>query len=508
MKLLRITEQLATFGVDDVSASQRQSILEATHKKRKKEEPPVALYPKIEAIHAGMTKNKFFYPESSLKGKTDLFSGVYSWLYPYRKPVLKNHDKLTGDPLGRIRNAMFMTQTSAGRAGIIVIPEITDTEAIERILDERYFTVSIGGDADAAYCSICGQDIVKEGWCEHDKGKTYDDQECYWIIGNLWFSELSFVNVPADHDAKIVELGVTGADVEESQRIFTLNESHQEFYAPKPLQTAEQRLISRGVQLDKLYDIIATFRSSSVTEKEIIERWDEIVDTTKKEVQQVTYEELIKQVKAMEAEALNEFLAKDTEDPTELRAKVAIYQEAIQQAETRTQELEAEVASLTTERDSLQEQAQTDKEANDTKSKELEEQITNLQSNLDSQKEENDNLLNENTDLAAQLHQNLAERVVDMKRSLGRPGVEERDKAIEEHVSRKADSLIDTLSDLIAESETGIQGQASAGKVEDPTLATPGKKETLVDKSDPKTPQPAKLTEADVLKKLFSGQPK
>ena len=508
MKLLRISEQLATFSVDDIDESQRGSIMEAA-RKRKDDDPPVALYPKIEAIHAGMTKNKFYYPADKLKGQTDLFSGVYSWLYPYRKPVLRNHDRLMGEPLGRIRNAQYVTSTSIGTEGIVVIPEITDVEAIEKILDERYFTVSIGGDADAAYCSICGQNIVKEGWCEHEKGKEYGDKgECYWIIGNVWFSELSFVNVPADQNARIVELGVAGADIQESQRIFPVGDNHREFNTPKPLQTAEQRLIRSGVNIEKLYDIITMFRNSSATEKDIIERWDEIVDITKKEVQEVTYEDLIKQVKGMEAEKLNEFLAKDTEDPTELRVKIAVYEEAVKQAETQTQEFESKIEALEQERDQLQEQATTDKEAHDTQVQELQEQITELQSNLDSQKSENENLLSENTNLAAQLHQNLAERVVDMKRSLGKPGVEERDKAIEEHVARKADSLIDTLKDLLVEEDTGVQVQASAGKAENPGLATPQKKETLQDPQDPPAKPPGKMTEADVLKKLFGGYSK
>ena len=503
MQLLRLSEQLATVDIGHVTDEQKEIIVDSSRKKKDNEK--IALYPKIEAVHVGLTKNKTFYPADKLKGKTELFSGVYSWLIPYRKPILTHHNKNDGEPIGRVHNAKYLTETKAGRDGILVIPEITDQLAIEKVLDGRYFTVSIGGSTDAAICSICAKNIIEDGWCEHEKGKTYGDQECYWIVGNLWFNELSFVNVPADPDAMIVELGVDGVQhLQESETVFSVAKSPKIFSIPRSVLTHEQRLIQDGVQLHTLYDIIATFRKANISEMEIVERWSDIVEsakTNKREVDPVpSFEDLLAQVQAMEADKIAEFLAKDTEDVVELNVKVAMQKQALSEATGTISTLESSVSELTQERDDLQ----TAKAEADTKVSELEVQIADLTESLNTQKDEADRLLQENADLSGQLHQNLAERVVDMKISLNRVKLDERDEMIKSHVLRKADSLIDTLGDLLAEFSSGTvpQGTPSPGVAINPGLAdAEAAKQTTPEGSN----SPPELTEADVLKRLFSG---
>lgn len=162
------------------------------------------LLPRIEAIHAGRTRNFNYYPADKLKGDAQLGSGVYSWLDPYPKPVIYNHDTDT-DATGRILSAAYADYTQAGRPGIILIPKITEPSAVQALKDGRLLTVSIGATSDAAICSICGTDIVNEGFCGHMKGEEYNGQVCEWIAGNIWFDELSWVNVPADSDAMVVD---------------------------------------------------------------------------------------------------------------------------------------------------------------------------------------------------------------------------------------------------------------------------------------------------------------
>lgn len=176
---------------------------------------PSYLLPKIEAIHAGTTRNFNNYPAVKLQGNSDLKSGVYSFVSPYPKPVIYNHDVET-KATGRIESAAYSDVTEAGRPGIITIPRITDKEAIKSILDKRLLTVSIGATTDAALCNICGCDIINEGYCGHMKGEEYDGKTCEWITGNLWFDELSWVNVPADSDAMVVD----------SQAILTIGENN------------------------------------------------------------------------------------------------------------------------------------------------------------------------------------------------------------------------------------------------------------------------------------------
>lgn len=167
-------------------------------------ETPKFLLPKIEAIHAGTTRNYNNYPAHKLQGNSDLKSGIYSFLKPYPKPVIYNHDTWT-KATGRIETAVYSDVTECGRPGIIVIPKITDKEAIESILDKRLLTVSIGATVDGCTCNICGTDIVNEGYCGHMKGEEYEGKMCEWIAGNIFFDELSWVNVPADEDAMVVD---------------------------------------------------------------------------------------------------------------------------------------------------------------------------------------------------------------------------------------------------------------------------------------------------------------
>lgn len=167
-------------------------------------EPSEYLMPRIEAIHAGRTRNYNHYLADKLKGDASIGSGVYSWLAPYPKPVIYNHDTDT-DATGRIMSAAFADYTQAGRPGIIVIPKITEPKAVQALKDGRLMTVSIGATSDAAICSICGTDIVNEGYCGHMKGEEYNGQVAEWIAGNIWFDELSWVNVPADSDAMVID---------------------------------------------------------------------------------------------------------------------------------------------------------------------------------------------------------------------------------------------------------------------------------------------------------------
>ena len=162
------------------------------------------LLPRIEAIHAGTTRNYNHYPADKLKGDPIQKTGVYSWTQPYAKPVIYNHDTDT-EVTGRIMRAAYAEYTQAGRPGIILIPKITEPKAVEALKAGRLLTVSIGATTDAAICSICGTDIINEGYCGHMKGEEYEGRTAEWISGNLWFDELSWVNVPADENAMVVD---------------------------------------------------------------------------------------------------------------------------------------------------------------------------------------------------------------------------------------------------------------------------------------------------------------
>ena len=192
------------------------------------------IMPRIEAIHAGTTKNFNHYLADKLKGDFEKKSGVYSWTHPYNKPVIYNHDTST-DATGRVEKAAYTDYTSTGKPGIVIIPKITDSEAVKAIKDGRLLTVSIGATTDSITCSISGKNILKDGFSGYQKGEYYDGVLCEWIIGDLWFDEVSWVNVPADENAQIVDIqtGLLANNSEESMDKSATRSLQEEFGLPK-----------------------------------------------------------------------------------------------------------------------------------------------------------------------------------------------------------------------------------------------------------------------------------
>ena len=175
------------------------------------------LVPEIRAIHEGYTKNGHGYKAEKLRGSESLKSGIHSWTLPFPKPVLVNHDMLV-DPLGRVEMAQFQT-VEDGRGCNVLYPRIVDEDAIVKVLDGRYRTVSIKADTDEARCSICGTDWTKKEPCEHLRNQWYvpgsDEpveastpgaEQCKLDLGELWFKEVSFLNNPSDMDAGVTKV--------------------------------------------------------------------------------------------------------------------------------------------------------------------------------------------------------------------------------------------------------------------------------------------------------------
>lgn len=179
----------------------------------------------IEATHSGIVnKNYKFYTPVGMKNGADSFTK------PYNKPVTVNHSNVSS-PIGRVVSAEYVqyntstdvnslsTSTNAkfldkikkyvasadysamgykGLGHLYLVAEITDADAIQKIIDRRYMTVSIGGGSNAMYCSICGVNNMAD-YCNHYPGQTYEDEKCYFISGDqMEFDHVSYVNSPAD----------------------------------------------------------------------------------------------------------------------------------------------------------------------------------------------------------------------------------------------------------------------------------------------------------------------
>ena len=155
---------------------------------------------KIQATHSGFVNgNNTWYLEE------DMANAVDTWTEPFQKPVLTHHE-MKKDAIGRVTSAKYITiKNPKGKnppQGYIQLEtEITDADAIVKIKDKRYNTVSISTDARTAVCSICKRDIAKDGLCEHERGKKYDGKKCFWYLGGLKYKEVSYVNAPADEYA-------------------------------------------------------------------------------------------------------------------------------------------------------------------------------------------------------------------------------------------------------------------------------------------------------------------
>lgn len=416
------------------------------------ESTPKFLLPRIEAIHEGRTRNYNRYLAEKLKGDASLKSGVYSWLHPYPKPVIYNHDIET-EATGRVYNAAFSEFTKAGRKGIIVIPKITDPIAIQKVLDGRLLTVSIGATTDSAVCSYCGTDIIHEGWCGHEKGEVIDDMTVEWIAGNLYFNELSWVNEPADQDAMVIDPGqvsIAEAYAYNGREIYDLSKKRTEWVLTKEL------AISEG----------------------LLPEQKEEGDTDLKTVEELQ----------AEVEQLTTALEQVTTEKSDLEAQLQTVAEALQTTQT---ELEAKTTEAT--------DAVSAKEA-------AEGQVTELTQQVESLETERTGLVEANTQLASDVHKSLAERVVDIKVMLGKTT---REGAVETHVARSTESLKDSLVDLLSETAT-FTAPRVVEKVDNPGSGVATGKETNSfvegNKANGSGKAPEELTAEDVLARLFGSR--
>lgn len=166
----------------------------------------LALDVEMEATHSGKNHNYCVYYEDSMEKDAE------SFVNPFKKPVLKNHDGYSGEPLGRITQSWFgPSALTDERSAIHLKTRITDQDAIPKFLDGRYGTVSIGGTMGTVTCNICGKTILKDGkfkFCGHWRGESYKDQVCYWGAKDIEYHEVSTVNNPADDYAQIMKVTV------------------------------------------------------------------------------------------------------------------------------------------------------------------------------------------------------------------------------------------------------------------------------------------------------------
>lgn len=392
------------------------------------------LLPRIEAIHAGATRNDTVYLREKLRGDAEIKSGVYSWLHPYAKPIIYNHDVNT-KATGRVHTAAFAEYTQAGRPGIIVVPKITDPEAIDGILGERLLTVSIGAETDSVVCSYCGTDIINEGYCGHMKGDVIEGNKVNWIAGNLWFDELSWVNVPADSDAMIVDsqTSVMMAHSTESKGIITLGKQ----------QMTKESLV--GIEKHSNDDIILMEGELAMTEEQIKALQEEL-EALKAEKAKVEEELATKTSELETSKELAETLKNEKDALTESHEKVLVEKEELVNSTT---ELQGKLDEST--------QAISEKEEALTA---LEEEKTSLTAELQEAKDSISQLETVTESLSSELSESQKDHFATLRLAIGKESTYE--EALKKTETRESASIKDAISDMkedLAKGEVQSLGQ-------------------------------------------------
>lgn len=176
-----------------------------------------SLMTRLAASHWGFINNNgYWYDPKTVDGS------IPTWVEPYKKPVLPYHpgdDEKDVSVLGRIQAASYTKGVARAFIQDDVIPDnepdghidlltkISAEDAIQKILDKRYDTVSISALATNVTCSICGEGIaLKDSKCTHQRFARYNEDGerdkngklCYYIAGPLAGRHVAFVITPSD----------------------------------------------------------------------------------------------------------------------------------------------------------------------------------------------------------------------------------------------------------------------------------------------------------------------
>ena len=458
------------------------------------EKRPAALSVSIAATHAGMkNKNKSLYVPEKMR------DSVHTWIEPHEKPVLLHHNKQS-DPIGRVKNAEYIDlpitdDISKPRGYISVLTKITDEQAIKKILDERYLTVSIGGTTNEVKCSICDKNIADSGICEHKKGKIYDGKECYWKIGAMVYDELSFVNAPADEYAQVEHIET----IDMVDAVVSIDEDDL-IPSTEDQEDKENEMAKNIIDFETIMAYEYTEDEVTLLEGELTELFDELVGDAKlstaqrKKLSSSTFcgpnksfpvpdcshvtaaRRLIGRAKGVSTDGKKRILAcvankaknlgcgttKDEAETPELLVSdifdmwmtdLELLAEIEVQHNTFNDEHKEVKDQLATTKATLEGYVKDSGEL-ETKSKTQEESITELTA-------ERDRLLEENAALISERHVAMAERLVDMRLALGKPDVRDlvsetdsekkkeiRNAKVEEFAKRDVESLQNSIDDL------------------------------------------------------------
>lgn len=386
----------------------------------------------VEGIHTGMTKNKTFYPGNALE------ESVPTWVTPHNKPVLKNHNEYS-EPLGRIVHSEYVESTLIDKYTVRLKLEVTDQDAIEKVLDGRYLTLSVGGSANRVVCSACSKDIVKEGYCGHARGRMYDGKEAYWTIAQYTGDEISFVNMPADVHAQVI-----AAELVTSEGGKNVGKSKENADPATGVKTTEA---DAGSLIDDLLDDPVKTAEGKTTDPvdpvdPVKTTEDDNADNDKKDTPPTTVTE------------------SDAEKIARLEEELTTATGTITTLEAASEAKDTEIMVLTADL----------KESSDS--------LVATQANLDSAEVEKAVFIKQNTTLARFARKSLAERVADLRIMQGKSKIDERDELINEWSASSSKVLESQINDLLE------SGHRYVEKINSPGFGIAEKNAPIVDEED------------------------
>ena len=485
----------------------------------------------VNATHAGTLINNRIYPPDSMR------KGIRTWTSPYKKPVLTNHDD-TKDPIGRVISAKYLKtdkgmmdqdykpilRESEGYGYQRLTVKITDPEAIKKILDGRYQTVSVRMSTDHCFCSICNTDwSAGEGPCEHIPGTKYEGKLTYMTTGDLSYREMSFVNIPADEYAGVKEAIIADQKKSSEINLYANNDTDKVL---SDLGNGSNLYAMLDSEAEASDDVVTYLLDKSMKSKTMNKEEDvKLTELTKEQLQDLD------QVKELITEALDKAKSDCEQAVKDCEAKMGKMKEDALQAAKDAEDAkikEATEAEDKKKKEDEEKKKKTEEEEEEDKKKKKGEKKEGEKEEEEEEEEEdkkkakkgapvpnenpenkgkgksggvkhgagnqspvgedpgdsadptlkvqeledaNKKVLDENVKINSELHKMVAERLYDLKKTLRKPDVvgvstpDARDKKVEEFAQRSIDSLKDQIKDLLIEQEnaliTGFDGKTA-----------------------------------------------
>lgn len=402
---------------------------------------------------------------------------------------------------------------------------ITDPVAVQKVLDKRYLTGSVGGRANKAICSISGADLAREteagrpALSKYRRGQVYKGKLAFVDMQDISFKEYSFVNQPADSKSSVRSIkspdagNVAATDSQWVARssAFVLHMNEEDIVSIEENQSVLSPLKKKESKPLYLHLKGSFLTALSIHESEnynnnnnsLLSDGDKKISTDSQEIKIMDNVETQEDILAVAEELSSDLSSIASESGEEQEQPKAEEQasdpegseDAAEEAPAEKPEAEEKVSEDNSDKADVQAEEAVDSEKaekSEEKSEETqavskeEKEVDSLNDNKEEVAETDEAALQqrvklleeENAKLKKALHRTLVERVVDAKISAGVEDADARESLIEEHSNRTASSLADSLRDL-AKMPVASNAKAAMPEINSETEVVEGENNVL-----------------------------